>query len=150
MEGVALSLPGTSRTLVDHKEGALSGLYEPFAVKVTPLAGGDPIDALAFRASASRRMKAEAAASPTFVAALRAGATEWGLSEDWRAELARDSRGDRLGSALLRHHGAGRHGSAVAVKGAYGATGAAELTGVAAVTRSARARHGATGVATAA
>jgi hypothetical protein len=56
---------------------------------VTALGGGNPIDALAFRASASRRMKAEAAASPTFVAALRAGATEWGLSEDWRAELAR-------------------------------------------------------------
>jgi len=89
VEGVALPLPGSSRTLVEHKEGALSGLYEPFAVKVTPLAGGDPVEALAFRASPGRRMASEAPASPTFAAALRAGASEWGLSEGWRAELAR-------------------------------------------------------------
>jgi gamma-glutamylcyclotransferase len=89
VEGVALPLPGTSRTLVDHKEGALSGLYEPFVVNVVPLPGGDPIEAIAFRASPSRRMAAEAPASPTFVAALRAGADEWGLTESWRAELAR-------------------------------------------------------------
>jgi gamma-glutamylcyclotransferase len=89
VEGVALPLPGSSRTLVDHKEGALSGLYEPFAVRVTPLAGGDPVEAIAFRASPQRRMAKEAPPSPTFAAALRAGASEWGLSEGWRAELAR-------------------------------------------------------------
>ena len=89
VEGVALPLPGTSRTLVDHKEGALSGLYEPFTVEVTSLSGGEPVEAVAFRASRLRRMASEAPASPTFAAALRAGASEWGLSEAWRATLAR-------------------------------------------------------------
>jgi gamma-glutamylcyclotransferase len=89
IEGVALPLPGNSRTLVDHKEGALSGLYEPFTVQVTPLSGGEPLEALAFHASPGRRLTTEAPASSTFVAALREGASEWGLSEGWRAALDR-------------------------------------------------------------
>lgn len=88
VEGVALPLPGASRTLVDHKEGALSGLYEPFAVKVMRLSGGEGVEAVAFRASAGRRTASESPASPSFIAALQAGAKEWGLSEQWRAELA--------------------------------------------------------------
>jgi gamma-glutamylcyclotransferase len=92
VEGVALPLPGNSRTLVDHKEGALSGLYEPFAVQVTPLSGGEqPLEALAFHASPARRLPTEAPASATFVAALREGANDWGLSEGWRAALDRIS-----------------------------------------------------------
>jgi gamma-glutamylcyclotransferase len=87
VEGVALPLPGISRTLVDHKEGALSGLYEPFEVKVTPLGGGPSLDALAFRASPQRRLAGEAAAAPRFIDALREGAAEWGLSESWRETL---------------------------------------------------------------
>jgi len=76
VEGVALPLPGTSRALVDHKEGALSGLYEPFAVKVTPLAGGAALDAVAYRASPLRRLASEAPASTRYLEALRTGAAE--------------------------------------------------------------------------
>src|SRR5436309_1845420 len=47
VEGLALPMPGEARGLVDHKEGAISGLYQPFEVKVVPLAGGRPIEAVA-------------------------------------------------------------------------------------------------------
>src|SRR5277367_2478551 len=40
VEGIALPLPGTGRVLADHKEGALSGLYEPFTVTVASLSDG--------------------------------------------------------------------------------------------------------------
>ena len=40
VEGIALPMPAHARGLVDHKEGGISGLYEPFEVEVTPLAGG--------------------------------------------------------------------------------------------------------------
>jgi hypothetical protein len=89
VEGIALALPGSARTLVDHKEGALSGLYEPFVASVVPLNGGATIEALVFRASAGRRLPNEAPPAPTFVAALRAGAEEFGLSAAYRAELAK-------------------------------------------------------------
>jgi gamma-glutamylcyclotransferase len=89
VEGIALPLPGAARTLVDHKEGALSGLYEPFAAKVLPLAGGPAMDSLVFRASPNRRLPAEAPPSPSFVAALREGAKDFGLSATYQAELAK-------------------------------------------------------------
>jgi hypothetical protein len=89
VEGIALPLPGTSRVLVDHKEGALSGLYEPFAVTVTPLAGGTAIEALAYRSNPGRRLAGESPAAPSFVEALRAGAREWGLSDTYLQELSR-------------------------------------------------------------
>ena len=75
--------------LADHKEGALSGLYEPFAVAVTALAGGASIDALAYRSNPARRLPNEASASPAFLAALRDGAREWGLSAAYQEELSR-------------------------------------------------------------
>ena len=43
VEGLALPMPGDARGLVDHKEGAISGLYAPFPVELTPLAGGDEV-----------------------------------------------------------------------------------------------------------
>src|SRR5271163_4032952 len=43
VEGIALEMPGDARGLVDHKEGAISGLYRPQAVTVEPLTGGAPI-----------------------------------------------------------------------------------------------------------
>lgn len=89
VEGVALPLPGSSRVLVDHKEGALSGLYEPFAVTVAPIGGGPPLEALAYRSSPARRLAVEARSSPSFLEALRAGAREWGLSSAYQQELAR-------------------------------------------------------------
>ena len=89
VEGIALPLPGASRVLADHKEGALSGLYEPFDVTVTPLSGGAPLEALAYRSSPARRLAAESPASPAFLEALRDGAREWGLSAAYQEELAR-------------------------------------------------------------
>ena len=87
VEGEALPLPGSARGLVDHKEGAISGLYEPFEVEVRPLPGGAPMKALAFRAAAGRRLPQEAPPSPTFLDALIEGGSEWKLSEGWLREL---------------------------------------------------------------
>jgi hypothetical protein len=89
VEGIALPLPGSAKTLVDHKEGALSGLYEPFAVEVTPLKGGAAMDAVAYWAAQSRRLAAEATPAASFVAALREGAKDFGLSPDYQATLAK-------------------------------------------------------------
>jgi gamma-glutamylcyclotransferase len=89
VEGIALPLPGMSRVLVDHKEGALSGLYEPFSVTVTPLSGGEGIEALAYRSNPERRLAGESAVSPAFLEALREGAKEWGLSATYQEELSR-------------------------------------------------------------
>ncbi|MHB8416896.1 MAG: gamma-glutamylcyclotransferase [Myxococcales bacterium] len=86
VEGVALPLPGAARGLVDHKEGAISGLYEAFAVEVAPLAGGPAVKAVAYRAAASRRL-AEQPPSPAFLETLLEGAREWKLSESWLHEL---------------------------------------------------------------
>jgi hypothetical protein len=91
VEGIALPLPGAAKTLVDHKEGALSGLYEPFAVWVSPLAGGGAgatFAALAYRASAGRRLPTEATPAPSFVTALREGAKDWGLSAAYQTMLS--------------------------------------------------------------
>ena len=87
VEGLLIPLPATSRTLVDHKEGAVSGLYEAFDVAVLPLAGGDRVSALAYRSAPSRRLAAEAAPSPTFVATLIAGARAAHLSAAYLEEL---------------------------------------------------------------
>lgn len=87
VEGIALPLPGSARGLVEHKEGAISGLYLPFAVQVTPLAGGAPLEALAYRANPERRLPAEAPPSKPFLEALVAGARDFGLTASYVAEL---------------------------------------------------------------
>jgi hypothetical protein len=83
VEGIALPLPAEARGLVDHKEGAISGLYEPFEVKVSPLAGGEPVPALAYRAAAARRLAQETTPSRRFVEVVLRGATAWGLDADY-------------------------------------------------------------------
>lgn len=87
IEGLALPLPAEARGLVDHKEGALSGLYEPFEVEVFPVAGGPPVSALAYRAAAERRLPAEEPPSAAFLETVIRGARAAGLSEGWIAEL---------------------------------------------------------------
>jgi len=83
VEGLALPLPAEARGLVDHKEGAISGLYEPFEARATPLAGGAPIDVLAYRAAPARRLPSEQPPSP----ALIKGARESGLGAHWVRSL---------------------------------------------------------------
>src|SRR6185312_6998652 len=80
VEGLALPLPGTSRALVEHKEGAISGLYMPFDAQIVPLAVGNPVKALAFRASPDRRLPQDAPPSKRFVETLIRGAASAGLS----------------------------------------------------------------------
>jgi gamma-glutamylcyclotransferase len=87
VEGLALPMDADGRGLVDHKEGAISGLYEPFSVEVTPLAGGAPIAAIAYRAAASRRLPSEAVPSTAFVETLVRGGEAVGLSPAWIASL---------------------------------------------------------------
>ena len=87
VEGVALPLPAEARGLVDHKEGAISGLYEPFEAEVTPLAGGSPMAVMVFRAAVGRRLAAERAPSPRFLETLIKGARDHALSPGWIATL---------------------------------------------------------------
>jgi hypothetical protein len=83
VEGLALPMAGDAHGLVDHKEGAISGLYEAFAVTVEPLAGGASIPAVAYRAAAARRLPAEASPSARFVDVLVRGARASRLSDEW-------------------------------------------------------------------
>ena len=87
VEGLALELPAEARGLVDHKEGAISGLYQPFEAEATPLGGGDKIRVLAFRAAPARRLQREVPPSPRFVETLARGARESGLSAAWIEKL---------------------------------------------------------------
>lgn len=87
LEGLAVPMPGGARGLVDHKEGAISGLYAPMQVQVVPLTGGDAIAALAFRASPDRRLPKDAPPSPRFLETLRKGARQAGLSASYLARL---------------------------------------------------------------
>jgi gamma-glutamylcyclotransferase len=91
VEGLALPMPGAARALVDHKEGAVTGLYRPEDVVVAPLGGGSPAAAVAYVASPDRR-RPEAAPSATWLEAVIRGARSAGLSADWIAELERYRR----------------------------------------------------------
>lgn len=85
VEGIALAMPGDSRGLVDHKEGAVSGLYE--SVPVTLETGAGPVPALAYRVSPARRLPADAPPAPAYLDALLRGARAVGLSPAWIARL---------------------------------------------------------------
>lgn len=87
VEGIALPMPATARGLVDHKEGAISGLFEPFVAEVEPLAGGAPIRAVVYRAVASRRAAKEQRPAPRWLETVAAGARAFGLSPAWIATL---------------------------------------------------------------
>lgn len=85
VEGISLPMPGAARGLVDHKEGAISGLYQSFAVEIE--VAGQKAPALAYRAAAERRLPAEEPPSRTFVETLVKGARAWKLSDSWVAAL---------------------------------------------------------------
>jgi hypothetical protein len=87
VEGLLLPMPGSARGLVDHKEGAISGLYVSFAVQVTPIAGGEPQNAIAYRAAPDRRLPSEGAPSKRFLEVLVNGAKASGLSESYVRSL---------------------------------------------------------------
>ena len=88
VEGIALPLPATARGLVDHKEGAISGLYEPFDAEVVPTDGGAPFVASVYRAVAARRAAKEQPPAPRWVETVVAGARAFGLSDEWMKKLA--------------------------------------------------------------
>ena len=91
VEGLALPMPGTARGLVDHKEGAISGLYTMQPVELTALDGGEPgndrIAAIAYRAA--RPADREFPPSRAFVETLVKGARASGLSAAWVERLSR-------------------------------------------------------------
>jgi gamma-glutamylcyclotransferase len=84
VEGLALPMPGDARGLVDHKEGAISGLYAPFAVTLT-VGDGETIPALAYRAA--RPSPTELPPSRAFVETLVRGAESSRLSAGWIGKL---------------------------------------------------------------
>jgi gamma-glutamylcyclotransferase len=94
VEGLAVQMPGASRGLVDHREGAISGLYEAFDVQLTPVDSGEPIAAIAYRGARSRRLASDAPPSAAYLEVLLRGARASGLSEDWlrRMEALATSR----------------------------------------------------------
>ncbi|HEX9102192.1 MAG TPA: gamma-glutamylcyclotransferase family protein [Polyangia bacterium] len=87
VEGLALPMSGDARGLVDHKEGAISGLYTMFPVELAPVGGGDPIAAVAYRAA--RPLDRELPPSRAFVETLVKGARASGLSAAWVDRLQR-------------------------------------------------------------
>ena len=87
VEGLALPMPGDARGLVDHKEGAISGLYTMMPVEIAPLGGGDKIAAVAYRAA--RPMAQEGTPSRRFVETLVRGARASGLSAAWVDRFSR-------------------------------------------------------------
>jgi gamma-glutamylcyclotransferase len=87
VEGIALPMPGSARGLVDHKEGAISGLYGAFPVEVVAADGGEKIAAMAYRAS--RPLERELPPSKPFVETLVRGARAWKLSPAWVSALER-------------------------------------------------------------
>jgi len=87
VEGLAVPMSGSARGLVEHKEGAVSGLTTAFDVTLQPVAGGPAIPAVAFRAAAARRLPAEAPPAPAYLAVMVKGAKDAGLSTEWRAAL---------------------------------------------------------------
>ena len=86
VEGLAVPMPGEARGLVDHKEGAISGLYAPFAVEVVSFDGGAPIAAVAYRGVST--LDRESQPSRRFVETLVRGALASGLSDGWVAQLS--------------------------------------------------------------
>jgi len=89
VEGLAVPLPGGARGLVEHKEGAVSGLYAGFEAPLHPVAGGPPIPAIAFRAAPGRRLPKEAPPSPAYLEVMVRGALACGLSAAWIDKLGR-------------------------------------------------------------
>lgn len=79
--GLAVPMPGEARGLVDHKEGAVSGLYE--AVEVTLETDAGPVPALAFRVAAARRLPAEGPPAPAYLDVMLRGARAHGLPAAW-------------------------------------------------------------------
>jgi hypothetical protein len=89
VEGLAVPMPGAARGLVEHKEGAVSGLYRPMQIEVTTLRGGTALRAIAYVSEPGRRLPAEAPPSRRWLDVLVRGARARGLSAGWIAELER-------------------------------------------------------------
>jgi hypothetical protein len=85
VEGLAVPMPGEARGLVDHKEGAVSGLYE--AVEVTLATDAGPVPALAFRVAAARRLPSDGPPAPPYLDVMLRGARASRLSPAWIAKL---------------------------------------------------------------
>jgi hypothetical protein len=88
VEGLAVPMPGAARGMVEHKEGAVSGLYTAIEVSLRAVDGGAPIAAVAFLAAPGRRLPAEATPSPGYLAVMVKGAGTAGLSAEWQGRLA--------------------------------------------------------------
>jgi gamma-glutamylcyclotransferase len=85
VEGLAVPMPGSSRGLVEHKEGAVSGLYVPLEVTLETADG--PVPALAYRVASARRLAADGPPSPSYLDVLIRGARASRLSPGWIARL---------------------------------------------------------------
>jgi gamma-glutamylcyclotransferase len=87
VEGLVLPLGGDARGLVDHKEGAISGLYEAFPVTAVRLDSGEAVDVYAYRTTAARRLPKEGAPAPRWLETVIKGARDAGLSEPYVSSL---------------------------------------------------------------
>ncbi len=85
VEGLAVPMPGSARGLVEHKEGAVSGLYVPF--DATLETDGGPMPAVAFRVAPARRLAQDGPPAPSYLDVMIRGARASGLSPAWVARL---------------------------------------------------------------
>lgn len=87
--GRLFTVPGADWPIVQHKEGAITGMCVERAVWVR--AGGERVEATAFTTNPARA-SLEGAVSPRFVEALLRGARAAGLPEAYLARLAGPQR----------------------------------------------------------
>jgi len=87
VEGLALPMAGAGRGLAEHKEGAVSGLYQAKPVELEPLAGGPAQAAVAWISTPGRRLPAEEPPSDAWLGAVVRGARAAPLSAAWIDEL---------------------------------------------------------------
>jgi gamma-glutamylcyclotransferase len=92
VEGLAVRMPAAARGLAEHREGVISGLYEPYPVELVPAGGGPAFPAIAFRAAPGRRLAADAPPAPRYLETLVRGARASKLSAEWLETLERLGR----------------------------------------------------------
>lgn len=87
VEGLLIPLPGSARTLVDHKEGAVSGLYEAFSASAIPFGEVAPLTVVAYRCSPNRRLPQDGPPSRAYLETLIQGGRRAGFTAEYLARL---------------------------------------------------------------
>lgn len=90
--GLLFEIAGADWAVIEHKEGAVTGMCVPRPVRVRPATGGEIVEALAFTTRPDR-VSQDGPISAPFVGALVRGAASAGLPEDYLERLKRAGTG---------------------------------------------------------